>query len=270
MGCQHITKILQNKHNNYYCLTFRGDIMHLTVFTIKLVVGLLFLANAGVVLAQSANDLADPKLNAHMNLAQNNPPDTPIPQMLAHARALAPLKGLAWKGLDITVSGHEVLPPGSLSAALLQLYQKQTCQADAIAVGHMTSSAYHLSAAGAAVYGDHIFTVDALWKDNPAATIRPKPHIVITRPGGSLLLDDGPVNFEMQMFPRFQPGVAYLQFLRFIPESSAYQAINSFSTLVPNGNTWVIFRKDFSNLVLPDFAQTALLSTINAWLQSCK
>jgi hypothetical protein len=157
--------------------------------------GLLLAGDTGVAPAQPAADLAGPKWNVHRNLPQNNPPGTPLAQLLAAARPLALSKALPWKGLDIT--------------------------------------------------------------------------IVITRPGGSLLLDNGPVNFEMQSFPPLQTGVTYLQFLRFLPESSAYQAIDSFSTLVANRNNWVIARKEFSSMVLPGFAQSALLSTINNWLQTC-
>jgi len=129
-------------------------------WTTPLSLGLLLVANTGVLLAQPAVDLAGPKWNAHRNLAQNNPPGTPLAQLLAAARPLASSNAVAWKGLDIMIPGHEVLPPGSLITALLQLYQEQTCKADAIAVGHTSSSVYHLSASGTAVYGDHIFVLD--------------------------------------------------------------------------------------------------------------
>jgi len=218
--------------------------------------------------------LADPKLNAHAAIIQNNHyGHMPIPQMLADAHAKAPSKGVTWKGLQLTIHEHPtVVPPGTESAETTRLrsYQKQACQADAIAVGHITASAYHLSASGATIYGDHIFVVDALLKDNQSSSIRQRPDIIVTRPGGSLVLPEGPVNVDPESFPRFQPDTTHLIFLKYIAETSAYQAIDSFSTLIARGNNWVIAAKPYSNLALPGFTRGALEATISSWLTSCK
>lgn len=221
--------------------------------------------------AQTPSDLADPRLKANANLPQHNPPGISIPQLLANAHAQAPSKGIPWKGLDIVASDDEAVSPGeSIITILLQLYRKQACQADAIVVGHTTSSAYHLSAFGTGIYGDYVFVIDMLLKDNGASSIRSKPDIVVTRPGGSLSLSEGPVNLEMRGFPRLQVGVTYLQFLRYVPQSSSYQAFDPFSTLVGNGNNWMIARKAFSGLVVPGFTRGALEPMIGNWLTSCK
>src|SRR5262249_32323040 len=81
--------------------------------------------------AQTTSDLGAPMLKANASLAQNNPPGRPIPESLVSARALAAKKGLPWKGLDLISFDHVVLPTRSITTALLQLYQKQACQADA-------------------------------------------------------------------------------------------------------------------------------------------
>jgi hypothetical protein len=225
-----------------------------------------------LLLGQVTSDLTDPRLGVHASLPQHNPPGAKLSQMLVNARALASSKGvLTWKGLDIVASDHEVLPMSMpLTSALQLAYQKQVCAADAIIVGHITSSLYHLSAAGTGVYGDYIVVIDRLLKDNRAASIHSKADIVVTRPGGSLLLAEGPVNFDMQGFPRFESGATYLQFLRYIPQSGGYQAINELSTLVARGANWFIARKNFNQLVMPEFTRDALEDTIIKWVASCK
>jgi hypothetical protein len=222
--------------------------------------------------AQTTSDLGDPMLKANASIAQHNPPGIPIPQLLLNARALAPSKGVSsWKGLDIVASDDEAVSPGgSIVTVLLQVYQRQACQADAILVGHTSSWAYHLSAFGTGVYGDYVFVIDSLLKDNKASPIRSKPDIVVTRPGGSLSLAEGPVTLELAAFPQLQSGLTYLQFLRYIPQSSAYQALDPLSTLVANGNNWGIARKSFSRLAVPGFTRGALEPTIGNWLTSCK
>jgi hypothetical protein len=192
--------------------------------------------------------------------------------MLVNARSLAPSKGVTtWKGLDIVVHDHELLPADmTLTSALLLAYQRQACAADAIVVGHITSSLYHLSAAGTAVYGDYIVVIDSLLKDNRATSIRPKADMVVTRPGGTLLLPEGPINFDRQGFPRLELGTMYLQFLRYIPQSGAYEAINEWSTLIAKEANWLIARKRFDRLVLPGFTRGGLEDAISKWMQACK
>jgi hypothetical protein len=130
--------------------------------------------------------------------------------------------------------------------------------------------AYHLSAYGTAVYGDYDFVIGTLLKDNRISSIRSKPAIVVTRPGGSLTLPGGYVNNEFEQFPRFQSDALYLLFLRYIPESSAYEALDPNSTLVAAGNNWVIARKAFSGLTVPEFTRGVLEASIANWLTSCK
>jgi len=218
---------------------------------------------------RAAVDLAAPMLKSNAYRPRHNPPGTTLTESLVHGRALAASKGLPWTGMRfIQNAGLPALSPGGFSIS--QLYQKQACQADAIVVGHTILWAYHLSAFGTSVYGDYEFVIDSLLKDNLTSSIRSKPDIVVTRPGGSLSLADGHVNFDLEEFPRLQSGTTYLLFLRHIPESSAYEALDSCSTLVATGNNWVITRKALSGLAGPEFTRGALEDNISNWLTSCK
>jgi hypothetical protein len=162
-----------------------------------------------------------------------------------------------------------VSPTTPIETVILQVYQKQACQADAIIVGHPIASAYHLSSSGTSVYGDYIVAIDTLLKDNKTSSIRFRSDIIVTRPGGSLSLPDGNVNFELWAFPRLQVNVTYLQYLRYIQQSDAYQAIDNLSTLVADGNRWAISRKVFSKVVIPGFTRPSLETSISKSLTSC-
>jgi len=214
--------------------------------------------------------LADPKLKANASIAQHDRPGPPITQLLVEAHAKAQSRGVSWKGLDFVVTDTPAASPAPIETVLLQVYQKQACQADAIIVGHPIASAYHLSSSGTSVYGDYIVAIDTLLKDNQASSIRLRSDIIVTRPGGSLSLPEGNVNLELLAFPRLQVNVTYFQYLRYIQQSGAYQAIDDLSTLVADGNRWAITRKGFSNVVIPGFTRPSLEASISKSLTSCK
>ena len=228
---------------------------------------LLPLANA-----QAQSNLSDPKLQANGSLPQHNLGHRPIQQKLQLAHAQATSQGIPWKGLTLIAPDEEAASPYvPLATMLLQVYQeKETCQADAIVVGHTTASVSRLSAYGTDIYSDYIFTIDSVLKDNPASPVRSRPDIVVTRPGGELTLPDGHVTQDEQSFPRLQPGVTYLQFLKYIPQSTAYRAIDAFSTLVQGPSNWTIARQRFSGTAVAGFTLTGIGPTIASWLASCQ
>jgi len=236
--------------------------------TLRVIFLVFAFANTG--LFAQATDFATPGLQAHATLLQNNPPGTPLAESLSRAQPIAASKGIPWKGLDF-ISGDE---PGNVAGlnnnALLRLYQKRACQADAIVIGHAVSWVHHLSASGTAVYGDYDFAIAAVLKDNQAHSVLLRPGIIVTRPGGSITLAGGPVNFQFEGFPHLQSGITYLQFLKYIPASSGYYAVDPFSTLMASGNNWLITRKAFSRFVVPGFTIGALEASIGQWLTSCK
>lgn len=58
-----------------------------------------------------------------------------------------------------------------------------------------------------------------------------------------MVLSSGPVNYLSEGFPSFVVGGSHLQFLRDIPESGAYPAIEPSSTLLSKDVCTVILRK---------------------------
>lgn len=217
--------------------------------------------------------LASPTLKANAGIIQHNPPGSPIGGALSSAKAAAPAKGIAWKGLDFvafdSTAGSSGLA-GLTDAALLDIHKQRACLADAVAIGRPVAESSHLSAYGTTVYTDYVFVVDTLLKDNAKAAIRGRSYIVVTRPGGSIDLADGPVKYESQEYPKLRPDGATLQFLRFIPESGSYHAIDGLSTFVATPDGWSIARAAAAARTLPEFKRGALEAVIQNWLKSCE
>jgi hypothetical protein len=211
----------------------------------------------------AAVDLSAPALQVHARLTQNDRVGPPLAGSLDHAHSVATSKGLPWKGLQRIVDDSPGNVSGLTSAAILEIYQKQACDADSVVIGHPSAWVHHLSASGTVVYADYDFVIDRLLKDNQASSLQSRHDIVVTRPGGTFSLANGPVTFESLAFPHLQSGASYVQFLRYIPESSSYQAIDPFSTLIAIGTNWMIARTAFSKLVLPGFALGALEPAID-------
>jgi hypothetical protein len=245
----------------------------MTVMSLGTILVAAAIVSVAPAFGQVTSDLTDPRLSTHASIPRYNPPGTPLPQMLMNARSLASSRGVAeWKGLDIVIRDHELVPPDKpLESVLLLAYHRQACAADAIIVGHIsTSPVYRLSAAGTAVYGDYGVIIDSILKDNQVASIRSKADIVVTRPGGSIVLPEGPVKYDMQSFPPLTSGTTYLLFLRYIPQSGAYQALDELSTLVGKDTGWLIARKVFDQIVVPGFTRGGLEAAIAKWIGACR
>ena len=241
----------------------------MTIFRILAGSSLLILAPAIAQVAQPP-DLGDPRLATHATLLWNNLGNMPLSERLQQAKSTAIRAGIPWTGLNIIGKGNEGAPPGSQSDALVEMYKRDTCQADAIVVGHATASASHLSASAASIYSDYIFVIDGVLKDNTASPIASKRAIVVTRPGGELTLPDGHVSVVELDFPYLETGVTYVEFLKYVPQSTGYQAIGPSSTLRNDNGNLTIARQAFSNIVLPEFTMSGIGPAVASWLALCK
>ena len=120
-----------------------------------------------------AQTLTAPALHAHANLPKYFRSGPPLTQDLAEARVTAASKGLPWKGLHFIVNDGDNLA-GFTKEGAVKLYQNLACQADVVAIGHISLSARHLSAWGTvyttavqdvrgAIIGEWLGLVRARW-----------------------------------------------------------------------------------------------------------
>ena len=216
-----------------------------------------------------ATDLGDARLKADAGLAQNDRPGVPLAQMLAGARASAPAHGIDWKGLQISSSDDVgVSPHESMRDGVARILREQSCRADAIVEGRPVGREYHLSASGTSVYGDYLLAVERVVKDYGAAALGGR--IVVTRPGGSLTLADGPVRLEPGDFPLLRDEGTYLMFLRYVRDSGAFRPVDGVSTLTLEEPGWRVYRKVFAGVVLPGSAKGEMEATIGGWVEACR
>lgn len=86
--------------------------------------------------------------------------------------------------------------------------------------------------------------MDEWWKGNPPAR---KVPLVVTRPGGTLTLDEGRLTYTVREFPALEEGRTYLHFLKAVPKNGAYFPIDALSTLMlTEGGQWTNLKPLFS------------------------
>lgn len=220
--------------------------------------------------AQTSPDLTSAALRLHANLPRYFRGGPSVDELLSEARAGAASKGIPWKGLDFIVSDADRVS-GFTDTGVQRIYRGLSCSADTITVGHVAASAAHLSTSGI-VYTDYIFVIDNLLLANQYLTNQsPAPirEVIVTRPGGALLVDGDPVSYQFEGSPSLKAGESYLQFLSFIPQSSAYQALNAFATLRKSGNAWILVRATTAPAV-PGITSDNFEQTIRSWRNSCR
>lgn len=223
------------------------------------------------VLSQPSLLLRNPALKEHAKLPQNNLPGVSLRYRLAQARVDAPLNGVKFDGLDIEVSDSEATSPHEpMEVALLRKLKQLACEADAVVLGSVVESAYHLSSLETTIYGDHIFMVETVLKNDAVRLLRPKSQIVVTRPGGSAVLPEGKVKFEFKGFPYLRPDSSYVLFLKKVPDTGSYQSIDRFSTLIRGAVQWTFARAMFSRMTIHELSNESFEENVRQWIRSCK
>lgn len=112
-----------------------------------------------------------------------------------------------------------------------------SCSSEAIVIGTVRSQSPHLTDDETLIFTDYEFQVEQVLKDTRQKIARGE-GLILTRPGGSLLLDGRSaivVNFEI---PPLHVRAAYLLFLNLVEETGAWRPARTYSLF----NTWGTFR----------------------------
>lgn len=105
---------------------------------------------------------------------------------------------------------------------------KLVLSSDAIVIGTVLSKTSQLTENEAFVFTDYDVTINQALKTN--ATIHPQKVITVTRPGGKILLEGLIVNAIDRNFKPLAIGANVLLFLRYLPATDSYQAVNNKSS----------------------------------------
>jgi hypothetical protein len=100
-------------------------------------------------------------------------------------------------------------------------------EADAVVIGTVKNKSSQLTEDEDYVFTDYDMTVVEVLKDNAAAPVQTNKEIVVTRPGGTILLNGRIVEALDESFQPLRKKNQYLLFLRFIPSTGSYEALNS-------------------------------------------
>lgn len=119
---------------------------------------------------------------------------------------------------------REVTPGGRISVPGAFL-NTLAGSADAVVIGTVTDKTSQLTENGTFVFTDYDLTVEEVLKSRDAS-IQPQGSIVVTRPGGRILLQGRVVSAVDRVFHPFSIGGRYLLFLKFLPSTGAYHAVS--------------------------------------------
>jgi len=151
------------------------------------------------------------------------------------------LRNLSGRG-DIQVTIGIGDKPRSTSAPPFNLYEflkNMTCDADAVLIGQVKDKVSQLTENGEFTFTDYEVTVEEILKNKTEAPIIPQSNITVTRQGGAIKLNGKIIRGLDLSFKPFEIGSRVLLFLRFIPETGAYETFRSEGSFMLVGNELV-------------------------------
>jgi hypothetical protein len=239
-----------------------------------LLISLAFASMDSLAQSTSTVDLNSSTLAVHGTLPLNNMPfwNSDLIADATNLQSSAKAKGLPSDSVIVSADDHERPATGQQVVAM---FQRLACSAevDLIAVGHPNQQLSHLTPSNKMVYTDYDFVVDQVVKNNAAAPVSPQEHIVVTRLGGVVKVTTafGPATIEMNIgfYPPLEAGTTYLMFLGYVRASGGYQTGGMNGTLVGMGGQWMMARKAYSTMVVPELSRDGLTANIGTWLGSC-
>lgn len=117
--------------------------------------------------------------------------------------------------------------PGMPNFKLESFLASTSCEADAIIVGRVSSGSSQITEDGTFLFTDYELQIKKVFKNNLHSRITRLGNLIVTYPGGVVQLNNRIIRAEDRSFLLLKPGGEYLLFLKFIPETGAYQVFNS-------------------------------------------
>lgn len=106
---------------------------------------------------------------------------------------------------------------------------EQAEKADAVVIASVVSKSSQITTRGTFIFTDFEVRIEeALSGDSHK--LKPQASITVTRPGGKVLLNGQVITFNVESYRPFMPGHRYLLFLKFLPITGTYQAVNQNSS----------------------------------------
>jgi hypothetical protein len=117
-----------------------------------------------------------------------------------------------------------------------------TCDADTIVLGTVKRSASQITEGQSFLFTDYVLLVQQVLKNNSRSLIQQEAEIIITRPGGAVLIGNKRVTAIDESIPLLQQGKQYLLFLRYLPETDSFESIETGESYEVNRNDLQLLR----------------------------
>ena len=122
-------------------------------------------------------------------------------------------------------------PTGRQSSEVTELAES----ADAVVIASVVSKSSQITTAGTFIFTDYELRIEeSLTGDSDK--LKPQASITVTRPGGKVLLNGQVIAFNVETFRPLMPGHRYLLFLKLLPLTGTYQAVNQNSSFDISGS----------------------------------
>lgn len=145
------------------------------------------------------------------------------------------ISDLLQKEAELTLAIHScpVLSPEGRKTTIID---ELAGTADAIVIGSISSKSSQITSTGTFVFTDYAFRIEEVLKTIDAVTPKPQTTIIVTRPGGKVLLNGGVATVVHLSFQPLLPGRRYVLFLKYLPATGAYQAVDDKGTYDISGS----------------------------------
>ena len=141
---------------------------------------------------------------------------------------------------DVRIAVGTGLPMGDPSAEPFnrnKFLRRLACDADAVVVGLVRDKTSQFTEEEGFIFSDYEVVVQEILKNNTTAPIQANESVIITRPGGAVRLDGRVFQAEDESFKPLNMNSRYVLFLRYLPATNAYRAVNSKAAFVLLNNT---------------------------------
>jgi len=148
--------------------------------------------------------------------------EKPIRELIREALAKGQNDGI----FIFTSLGDPIFRPDANSGEF-NVLERLVCGADAIIIGTVKSRSSQLTEDELYVFTDYELTVEQVLKDNPFTQVAPSSVIIVSRPGGKVMIDGYTVSAVDESLKPLSKGGRYPLFLKYIPATGAYIASDS-------------------------------------------
>jgi hypothetical protein len=176
-------------------------------------------------------------------------------------------------GVEMILLPPWTSPPDDLNTISYDQYLiKMSCRADAVVIGTVSRKSSQLTEDKDFVFTDYNLLIEDVFKKDPSLQISSHSQIVITRPGGKVLINGQIISVKDKLAEPLEVGGRYVLFLNFIPSTNSYKTLRGDGVyLLKEGQVFEPLNVQTSELKNPQKQEAAFIENIkSAAASTCK